>query len=149
MGQQFLFVHTFHALCCRWWCSAASIWSIGEVAHVSTRHRKCSAHTLLFLRRRLVERKVRWMQKVDKLHITANKGAGEQHCCSQSLDLSHMTNDTDRCWIIHVISVQKPQIHPLKGRLVFFFPQAISPVWPLDGGYRFLHLSASRWHGWF
>lgn len=63
------------------------------------------------------------MQKVDKLHITANKGAGEQHCCSQSLDLSHMTNDTDRWWIIHVVSVQKPQIQPLKGRLVFFFPR--------------------------
>lgn len=68
------------------------------------------------------------MQKVDKLHITTNKGAGEQHRGSQSLDLSHMTNDTIQRWIIHVISVHKLQIQSLKGLLVFLGP------WPCPLG---------------
>jgi len=117
----------------RWWCSAASRWEIGKVEqgpqhrsvvtlHVSARHHKCPAHTNLSSRRCLVRRKVRLMQKVDKLHIAANKGAGEERCVSQSLDLSHMTNDTCQWWIIHVITVQKPHIQSLKGPLVFLHP---------------------------
>ena len=133
MGQQFLFVY----LSClvlgvsRWWCSAASRWEIGEAEQgfqhcsivtfcVSARYRKCPVHTNLSFIRCLVKRKVRCMRKVDKLHITTDKGAGEQEnstvapwawiCLTWLMILADGGS--------HAIIVQKPQIQSLKGLLV-------------------------------
>lgn len=76
------------------------------------------------------------MRKVDKLHITADKGAAEPESSSvgpRAWIFPHMTNDTGRCWIIHVISVQEPQIQSLKGLLVSSVPGPL-PWVVISGG---------------
>lgn len=76
--------------------------------------------------------------KGDKLYITTNKGVREEHCGTLRLDLSHVTNDTIKCWIIYVINVQSLGIY-LRGKKCF-----PNPWYSLLGT---LHLTTSRWRG--
>lgn len=115
-------------------------WEIGEVEQglwhvlmvtlcVSARYHKFPAHTNLSFRRCLVKRKVRWMQKVDKLHISADKGSGEREKSTAG----------PRAWICltwlmipaeggSYMSSAFKSLKSLKGLLVFFGP------WPFPLG---------------